>query len=72
MYDYTEEFMKLKENQSAFRQSYSTLDNMYSIFTLFQILKSKKRNYIVHLLILKKPLTEYGEMAFFTNYYLTT
>ena len=70
--DYTEEFMILKENQSGFRQSYSTLDNIFSIFTLFQILKSKRRNYIVHLLILKKPLTEYGEMAFFTNYYLTT
>jgi hypothetical protein len=25
--DYTEEFMILKENQSGFRQSYSTLDN---------------------------------------------
>ena len=41
--DYTEEFMILKENQSGFRQSYSTLDNIYSIFTLFQILKSKKK-----------------------------
>jgi hypothetical protein len=35
--DYTEEFMILKENQSGFRQSYSTLDNIFSIFTLFQI-----------------------------------
>ena len=41
--DYTEEFMILKENQSGFRQSYSTLDNIFSIFTLFQILKSKKK-----------------------------
>ena len=40
---YTEEFMILKENQSGFRQSYSTLDNIFSIFTLFQILKSKKK-----------------------------
>ena len=40
--DYTEEFMIRKENQSGFRQSYSTLDNIFSIFTLFQILKSKK------------------------------
>jgi uncharacterized membrane protein YesL len=32
--DYTEEFMILKENQSGFRQSYSTLDNIFSIFTL--------------------------------------
>jgi hypothetical protein len=37
------EFMILKENQSGFRQSYSTLDNIYFIFTLFQILKSKKK-----------------------------
>jgi hypothetical protein len=35
--------MILKENQSGFRQSYSTLDNIFSIFTLFQILKSKKK-----------------------------
>jgi hypothetical protein len=28
--DYTEEFMILKENQSGFRQSYSTLDNIFS------------------------------------------
>jgi hypothetical protein len=33
----------LKENQSGFRQSYSTLDNIFSILTLFQILKSKKK-----------------------------
>jgi hypothetical protein len=32
-----------KENQSGFRQSYSTLDNIFSIFTPFQILKSKKK-----------------------------
>jgi hypothetical protein len=41
--DDTEEFMILKENQSGFRQSYSTLDNIFSKFTLFQILKSKKK-----------------------------
>jgi hypothetical protein len=41
--DYTEEFMILKENQSGFRQSYLTLDDIFSIFTLFQILKSKKK-----------------------------
>jgi hypothetical protein len=39
----TEEFMMLKENQSCFRQNYSTLDNIFAIFTLFQILKSKKK-----------------------------
>jgi hypothetical protein len=41
--DYTEEFMMLKEKQSGLRQSYSTLNNIFSIFTLFQILKSKKK-----------------------------
>jgi hypothetical protein len=35
--DYTEEFMILKENQSGFRQSYSTLDNIFSIFKKFFI-----------------------------------
>jgi hypothetical protein len=33
--DYTEEFMILKENQSGFRQSYSTLDNIFS--TLYKL-----------------------------------
>ena len=41
--DYTEECTILKENQSGFIQSYSTLDNIFSIFTLFQILTSKKK-----------------------------
>ena len=71
--DYTKEFMILKENQSGFRQSYSTLDNIFSIFTLFQILKSKKKKlYCAFIDFEKKLLTEYGEMVFFTNYYLTT
>ena len=34
--------MILKENQSGFRQSYSTLDNIFAIFTLFQKSKKKK------------------------------
>ena len=72
LHDYTEEFMILKENQSGFRQSYSTLDNIFSIFTLFQILKSKKKKLYCVFIDFEKPLTEYGEMVFFTNYYLTT
>jgi hypothetical protein len=71
--DYTKEFMILKENQSGFRQSYSTLDNIFSIFTQYQILKSKKKKlYCAFIDFEKKLLTEYGEMVFFTNYYLTT
>ena len=35
--------MLIKENQCGFRQNYSTVDNIFSIFTLFQILKSKKK-----------------------------
>jgi hypothetical protein len=34
--DYTEEFMILKENQSGFRQSYSTLDNIFSILVFYK------------------------------------
>lgn len=41
--DFTEEFQIIKENQSGFRQGYSTLDNICSIFTLCQILKQKKK-----------------------------
>lgn len=41
--EYSEEFSSIKENQCGFRQNYSTLDNIFSIFILFQILKSKKK-----------------------------
>ena len=37
--DFSEEFQILKENQCGFRENYSTLDNIFSIYTLFQILK---------------------------------
>lgn len=40
---YSDEFDILKENQSGFREQYSTLDNIYTIYTLFQILKNKKK-----------------------------
>jgi hypothetical protein len=54
--DYTEEFMMLKENQSCFRQSYSTLDNIFAIFTLFQILKSKRKKLYCAFIDLEKSL----------------
>jgi len=41
--DYSEECSIIKENQSGFRQNYSTLENIFSIFTLFQILKTKRK-----------------------------
>jgi hypothetical protein len=33
----------MKENQFGFRQNYSTIDNIFTLFSFFQIIKLKKR-----------------------------
>jgi hypothetical protein len=34
--------MLIKENQFGFRQNYSTIDNIFTLFSFFQIIKLKK------------------------------
>jgi hypothetical protein len=40
---YSDEFLVLCENQSGFRKGYSTLDNLFILHSLFNILKNKKK-----------------------------
>ena len=41
--DYLEESYLLKENQAGFRKQYSTLDHIFSLHTLIEILKASKQ-----------------------------
>jgi hypothetical protein len=44
--NFSEEYRLIKENQFGFRQNYSTIDNIFTLFSFFQILKLKiKGNY---------------------------
>jgi len=40
---YSEEFFVLKENQCGFRKGYSPTDNLFTLFSFFEILKRKKK-----------------------------
>jgi hypothetical protein len=40
---YSESFLLLNENQCGFRKGYSTLDCIYTIHALFEIIKKKKK-----------------------------
>ena len=41
--NFSEEYRLIKENQFGFRQNYSTIDNIFTLFSFFQIIKLKKR-----------------------------
>jgi hypothetical protein len=40
---FSEEVFLLEENQFGFRKSYSTTNNIFTLFSFFEILKSKKK-----------------------------
>ena len=42
---YSESFLLLNENQCGFRKGYSTLDCIYTIHALFEIIKKKEKMY---------------------------
>ena len=41
---FCEDFEILKENQTGFRSGYSTTENIFTLHTFFEILKSKRKN----------------------------
>jgi hypothetical protein len=58
---FSEEVVLLEENQFGFRKSYSTRDSIFTLFSFFEILKVKRRNYFVRLSTLRRRLTLSGE-----------
>ncbi|VDI28266.1 Hypothetical predicted protein [Mytilus galloprovincialis] len=41
--DFSDEFIIIQENQSGFRQKYSTTDNIFTLYSFFELLKCKKK-----------------------------
>ena len=65
----SEEHNTISEAQTAFRKGYSTLDHIFTLHHLINILKKGKRNYIVFLWILRKHSIRYLECNFGISYY---
>ena len=66
----SEEHNTISEAQTVFRKGYSTLDHIFTLHHLINILKKKgKRNYIVFLLILRKHSIRFIECNFSISYY---
>ena len=58
---FSDEFDVLNENKVGLTKEYSTVDNLFSIYMLFELLRMKKKSFIVCLLILRKDLIMSGE-----------
>ena len=65
----SEEHNTISEAQTAFRKGYSTLEHIFTLHHLINILKKGKRNYIVFLWILRKHSIRYLECNFGISYY---
>jgi hypothetical protein len=48
---YSESFLLLNENQCGFRKDYSTVDCIYSIRAFFEIIKKKKKENVLRIVI---------------------
>ena len=59
LYNWLENESKIVENQAGFRKNYSTTDNIFTLHAIVQNCLSKKgkKNCMLLLLILKRPLT---------------
>jgi hypothetical protein len=58
---FSEEAFLLEENQFGFRKSYSTTDSISTLFSFFEILKSKKKKLFCGFSTLRRRLTLSGE-----------
>jgi hypothetical protein len=56
---YSESFLLLNENQCGFRKGYSTLDCIYTIHALFEIIKKKKKENVLRIRRLRKSIRQY-------------
>jgi hypothetical protein len=63
----SEEAFLLEKNPFEIRKSYSTTDRIFTLFSFFDILKGKKKNFLVLLTTLRKRLTRSGEKHCGTN-----
>ena len=45
---FSDEFDVLNENQVGFRKEYSTVDNLFSIYMLFELLRMKKKKALLY------------------------
>jgi hypothetical protein len=61
--DFSDELLLLSESQWGLWKGYSTTDCMCVLNSFVDILKLKKRNYVVHLSISKKYLIQSGTMV---------
>ena len=59
----------LQENQAGFSKAYSTTDHIFTLYSLLELFKSYKKNFIAPLLISRKPLILFGGLVFGGNCY---
>ena len=68
--DFSDEYDVLNENQAGFRKEYSTVDNLFSIHMLFELLRMKEKA-LLYVVDLRKGLIMSGEkhhgLSFYNN-----
>ena len=57
----------LNENQAGFRHNYSTLDHLFTLSSIIEILRHNKKNLSAAILTSQKHLTQYGDMDYGKN-----
>ena len=58
--NFSEEYRLIKENQFVLLQNYSTIDNIFTLFSFFQILKLKKRKLFCAFIDFEKAFDKLG------------
>jgi hypothetical protein len=67
---YAEKKVELScESQTGFKADYSTVHNMLSLYCLIELSQKLRKNYIVHLFILKLHSIMCGELASEKRFY---
>ena len=66
---FSEKCSIMNENQSGFRKGYSTINNMFVLYAIFELLKLKKKKLFVTFVDFEKALIRYGGMVYAVNYF---